>query len=150
MPNYFSTHQLNCLPHPSKPSSSCTEKNHFHSSAPVTPPQTPSNPPNPSQLPDVKLREPKAANGSGKSYWGPIDAKKDFVFCSLWSLERVASLAGLLSLQHLGNCILLLLWERRDGGGDPTEQRRLSGAWWPLPSPLLSREIAAVELQGGE
>ena len=113
---YFSTHQLNFMGVP-KPFSSCTEKNHFHSSPPITPSQMPSNPANRSRLPGVELREPKAANGSGEPYWGPSDAKKDFVFCSSRSLERVASLAGLLCLQHSGGCILPSLWERCDGGG---------------------------------
>lgn len=56
---YFSTHQLKFMG-PPKPSSSGTAKKHFYSSPPITPSQMPSNAANHSQLPDMRLREPKA------------------------------------------------------------------------------------------
>lgn len=121
------------------------------STPPVTLFQTPSNPAYHLHLPDTRLREPTAANGSGKSYWGPCDAKKDFVSCSpdCWSVWH-HSRGSCTSSIRTGGCILLLLWERWNGGRDPTEQQRPLGASCPLPSGPSSPEITAVELRGGE
>lgn len=55
---------------------------------------------------------PQQPKSLRRSYWGQSHAKKDFAFCSSWSLEWVAPLMGLLHLQHWGSCILPLLWER--------------------------------------
>lgn len=58
-----------------------------------------------------------AAKSSGRSYWGQSHAKKDFAFCSSWSLEWVAPLMGLL---HLG---IGAAASSRCSGKDATVQR---------------------------